>query len=79
MISPCLANAYLHYVLDLWFEKRAKKDMQGEAYLTRFVDDFVVAFQYKRDAERFDRSLTERLLIPVLAGSPASIGGSHAR
>src|SRR5262249_5918362 len=37
-ISPCLANVYLHYVLDLWFEKRAKKDMQGEAYLTRFVD-----------------------------------------
>ena len=60
-ISPCLANAYLHYVLDVWFEKRAKKDMQGEAYLTRFVDDFVVAFQYKRDAERFDRTLKVRM------------------
>ena len=60
-ISPCLANVYLHYVLDLWFEKRAKKDMQGEAYLTRFVDDFVVAFQYKRDAEHFDRTLTRRM------------------
>ena len=42
-------------MLDLWLEKRAKKDLQGEAYLTRFVDDFVVAFQYKRDAEHFDR------------------------
>jgi hypothetical protein len=48
-------------VLDLWFEKRVKKDMQGEAYLTRFVDDFVVAFQYKRDAEDFDRTLTHRM------------------
>lgn len=37
-ISPCLANVYLHYVIDLWFEKRAKRHMQGEAYLTRFVD-----------------------------------------
>jgi len=44
-ISPCLANVYLHYVIDLWFEKRVKKALQGEAYLTRFVDDFVVAFQ----------------------------------
>ncbi len=60
-ISPCLANVYLHYALDLWFEKRVKRDMQGEAYLTRFVDDFVVAFQYKRDAERFDRRLRSRM------------------
>ena len=60
-ISPGLANAYLHYVLDLWFEKRARRYMQGEAYLTRFVDDFVVAFQYKRDAENFDRKLKIRM------------------
>jgi group II intron reverse transcriptase/maturase len=60
-ISPCLANVYLHYVLDLWFEKREKQKMQGEVYLTRFVDDFVVAFQYKRDAERFDRRLRRRM------------------
>ena len=60
-ISPGLANVYLHYVLDLWFEKRAKRAMQGEAYLTRFVDDFVVAFQYKRDAERFDQTLKIRM------------------
>jgi hypothetical protein len=60
-ISPGLANVYLHYVLDLWFEKRVKKDMQGEAYLTRFVDDFVVALQYKRDAEHFDRLLKSRM------------------
>jgi RNA-directed DNA polymerase len=60
-ISPVLANAYLHYVLDLWFEKRAKREMQGEAFLTRFVDDFVVAFQSKRDAERFDHTLKSRM------------------
>jgi RNA-directed DNA polymerase len=60
-ISPCLANVYLHSGLDLWCAKRAKKDMQGEASLTRFVDDFVVAFQYKRDAEHFDRTLTRRM------------------
>lgn len=60
-ISPGLANVYLHYVIDLWFEKRAKREMQGEAYLTRFVDDFVVAFQYRQDAENFDRMLKSRL------------------
>jgi RNA-directed DNA polymerase len=69
-ISPCLANVYLHYVLDLWFEKRAKRYMQGEAYLTRFVDDFVVAFQYKRDAENFDRKLKIRLKIFGLSLTP---------
>ena len=69
-ISPCLANAYLHYVLDLWFEKRAKRYRQGEAYLTRFVDDFVVAFQYKRDAENFDRKLKIRMKIFGLSIAP---------
>src|SRR5262245_40684090 len=60
-ISPGLANVYLHYVIDVWFEKRAKREMQGEAYLTRFVDDFVVVLQYRRDAENFDRMLKSRL------------------
>lgn len=60
-ISPCLANVYLHYTLDLWFARRAKKYMQVEAHLTRFVDDFVVTFQYKRDAENFDKKLRIRL------------------
>lgn len=52
-ISPILANVYLHYALDLWFERRFRKTCQGEAYLTRFADDFVACFQYKRDAEHF--------------------------
>ncbi|MDC0749701.1 group II intron reverse transcriptase/maturase [Polyangium mundeleinium] len=60
-ISPVLANIYLHYVLDLWFERKFKAWCQGEAYLTRFADDFVVCFQYKRDAERLDRILTKRM------------------
>jgi RNA-directed DNA polymerase len=60
-ISPVLANVYLHYVLDLWFEKKFRAWCQGEAYLTRFADDFVVCFQYQRDAERLDRYLTQRM------------------
>ena len=59
-ISPILANIYLHFVLDLWFAKKIKPTCQGEAYLTRFADDFVVNFQYGRDAERFQKDLTDR-------------------
>jgi RNA-directed DNA polymerase len=59
-ISPILSNIYLHYVLDLWFTKQIKPRCQGEAYLTRFADDFVVNFQYRRDAEGFQKSLTDR-------------------
>lgn len=69
-ISPCLANVYLHYVLDLWFEKHTKRYRQGEAYLTRFVDDCVVALQYKRDAENFDRKLKIRMKIFGLSLAP---------
>ena len=60
-ISPVLANIYLHYVLDLWFEKKYRRCLQGEAYLTRFADDYVVCFQYKRDAEGFQILLQERM------------------
>ena len=59
-LSPLLANVYLHFVLDLWFEKKMRLGCQGEAYLTRFADDFVASFQYKRDAERFDHYLRKR-------------------
>ena len=60
-ISPILANVYLHYVLDVWFERQVKKQFQGEAHLIRFVDDFVVCFQNKSDAEDFHRELGMRL------------------
>ena len=53
-ISPILANIYLHYALDLWFEKRVRKNCHGTAYLFRFADDFVAAFQFESDAKNFD-------------------------
>ncbi|MCU1250785.1 MAG: hypothetical protein JWQ49_3814 [Edaphobacter sp.] len=59
-ISPILSNIYLHYVLDLWFEKKMRPACQGEAYLTRFADDFVVNFQYQRDAHEFQKNPTDR-------------------
>jgi len=59
-ISCILANIYLHYALDLWFEKKVRPQCRGEAYLVRFVDDFVVSFQYLVDAEAFQARLRER-------------------
>jgi group II intron reverse transcriptase/maturase len=62
VISPILANIYLHYALDLWFEKVVKKEAKGECLHMRYADDFVDAFRYKEDAERFYREqLPERL------------------
>jgi RNA-directed DNA polymerase len=61
VISPILANVYLHYVLDLWFEKRFKKSCKGKAYLVRYADDFVGCFQYEADANRFLEELKARL------------------
>jgi len=62
VISPILANIYLHYALDLWFEKVVKKEAKGECLHMRYADDFVDAFRYKADAERFYREqLPERL------------------
>jgi retron-type reverse transcriptase len=61
VISPVLANIYLHYALDLWFEKRVKSRVKGRAMLIRYADDFVVAFQYREDARTFYRELPKRL------------------
>ena len=61
VISPTLGNVYLHYVLDLWFEKKIKKESGGEAYLIRYCDDFICCFQYKEDAENFYKKLEKRL------------------
>jgi len=60
-ISVLLSNIYLHYVLDLWFEKIVKPKLKGEAYLIRYIDDFVVCFQYRSDALRFQEALGKRL------------------
>lgn len=61
VISPVLANIYLHYALDLWFEKQVKPQLHGRAMLIRYADDFVVAFQYRDDARRFYQALPQRL------------------
>lgn len=61
LISPVLANVYLHYVLDLWFEKYVKTKLKGEAYLVRYADDFLIMFQYEDEAKKVYEMLTERL------------------
>jgi RNA-directed DNA polymerase len=60
-VSPVLANIYLHYVLDQWFERRFKKGCRKWAELTRYADDFVAVFQDRDDAEGFRRQVEERL------------------
>lgn len=60
-VSPVLANVYLHYVLDLWFERRFKKGCRKWAELTRYCDDFVAVFQDRGDAEHFRWDVEERL------------------
>lgn len=60
-ISPVLANVYLHYVLDLWFEKAIKPRLQGEAYYVRYADDFLILFQYENEAKHVLSILKERL------------------
>jgi hypothetical protein len=57
-----LANIYLHFALDLWFEKVVKRYCTGEVMLVRYADDFVCAFRYHDDAKRFYQELPERLL-----------------
>ena len=61
ILSPLLSNIYLHYVLDLWFSRRMKRQCRGEAYYFRFADDFLACFQFKGDAEDFKRRLSDRL------------------
>jgi len=61
IVSPILANVYLHYVLDVWFEETVRTHCIGHAYLCRYADDFVCAFQYNKDAQRFYKALIQRL------------------
>jgi len=61
VISPILANVYLHYALDLWAEKVMRQQLRGEFYMVRYADDVVFAFQYQDDAARFAEALRERL------------------
>lgn len=61
LISPVLANVYLHYVLDLWVEKKLKKESQGEVYYARYADDFILIFQYENEAKRAKTEMEARL------------------
>ena len=61
IISPVLANIYLHYVLDLWFERVVQPQQRGHSRLFRYADDFVACFEYRHEAEAFEQALKERL------------------
>src|SRR4051794_6578391 len=61
VVSPLLANVYLHYVFDLWVEAWRKKVANGDVIVVRYADDLVVGFQHRTDAERFLREFQDRL------------------
>lgn len=61
IISPVLANIFLHRVLDRWFEETVRTWCRGQAYVIRYADDFVCAFQYKAEAEGFYVALQKRM------------------
>ena len=61
VLSPMLGNVYLHYVLDLWFEREVKPRLRGEAHLVRYADDFVMTFELQDDAERVMDMLGKRM------------------
>ncbi|WP_300303941.1 group II intron reverse transcriptase/maturase [Anaerosolibacter sp.] len=61
VISPILGNIYLHYVIDLWFEKKIRKNCRGKAYMVRYADDSVYCFEYEEDAKEFYWQMITRL------------------
>lgn len=61
VVSPLLANVYLHYVFDLWADWWRRHRATGEVIIVRFADDYIVGFQYEDDARRFLDELRERL------------------
>lgn len=70
VISPVLANVYLHYALDLWFEQELRKKNRGQSRLFRFADDFVACFEYRHEAAAFERALKARLAQYGLEAAP---------
>lgn len=60
VISPLLANVYLHYVLDEWFEQEVKPRLAGQVFLVRYADDFVIGFSHESDARRVMEVLPKR-------------------
>ena len=61
VISPLLANIYLHYAFDLWAERWRRREAAGDVIIVRYADDFIVGFQHERDARRFLDALRQRL------------------
>src|SRR5712672_958312 len=61
VISPLLANVYLHYVLDLWAERWRRREATGDMIIVRYADDFIVGFEHESDARRFLDEMRERL------------------
>jgi RNA-directed DNA polymerase len=61
VISPLLANIYLHYVLDLWANRWRQREATGDVIIVRYADDFIIGFQHEREARRFLDELRERL------------------
>jgi RNA-directed DNA polymerase len=61
VISPLLANIYLHYVLDLWAERFRRREATGDMIIVRYADDFIVGFEHEHDSRRFLDALRERL------------------
>src|SRR5882757_3726314 len=61
VISPLLANLYLHYVLDLWAERWRRREAVGDMIIVRYADDFIVGFEHESDARRFLDEMRERL------------------
>ena len=60
VISPMLSNIFLHYVLDDWYRQEVQPRLKGRSLLIRWADDFIIAFEYKRDAERVLKVIPER-------------------
>src|SRR5256714_12114203 len=60
VISPLLANIYLHYVLDLWAERWRRREATGDMIIVRYADDFIVGFQHEADARRFWDDMRKR-------------------
>ena len=61
MVSPLLANIFLHYVLDEWFEKEVRPRLKGEAFVIRYADDFVIGVAREHDAQRIMDVLPKRM------------------
>jgi RNA-directed DNA polymerase len=91
VISPLLANVYLHYVLDVWFAREVKPRLRGSAFLIRYADDFVMGFTCEEDARRVLEVLPKRFgkygltlhpdktrLLPFVRPGQRSISGSEA-